>query len=75
MADRSRLLLCIECFVKIVGAWEYEYLQYYWIIFSHSSAVTIASRVSVADKCQSGKLSILHDFILYVLQLEHVLSV
>ena len=41
--------------------------------------MTIASRVSAADKCQSGKLSsdrilYCHDFILYVLQLEYVLT-
>ena len=50
-------------------------MQYYCIIFSHSLAVTIASRVSVAGKCQSGNLSsdrilYCHDFISSVLQLQ-----
>ena len=50
-------------------------MQYYCISFSHSLAVTVISRVSAADRCQSGKLSrarilYCHDFILSVLQFE-----
>ena len=44
---QTSLKASIECFVKIVSVWEYEYIIYLQY-FSHSLAVTVASRVAVA---------------------------
>ena len=53
--------------------WEYEYI--YLQYFSHSLAVTVASRVAVAVVSQvSDHILYCHDFILSALQLERAKS-
>ena len=77
VADGSRLLqnLASSVFYELLVYGNMSICNILGYFFLHSSSVTVASRVSAADKCQSGELPcdrIVHcyDFIFSVFHLE-----